>query len=85
MTQREKDRRAQQSAADRAIPLNERRAMSAMSVDEFCSNFKISRSKLYQLWRAGRGPKYFQLGTVRRISDAAASDWCVELERECVA
>jgi hypothetical protein len=85
MTPREKDRRARQSAADQAIPLNERRATSAYSVDEFCTKFRISRSKLYALWRDGRGPKFYQLGTVRRISDVAASDWCAELERECVA
>jgi hypothetical protein len=48
---------------------------AAYTVSEFCTAHRISRSKLYQLWTAGAGPRFIQIGTKRIISTEAAADW----------
>ena len=42
------------------------------TVNEFCSSHRISRTVLYDLWKAGRGPRRMATGT---ISVEAAADW----------
>ena len=39
--------------------------------DEFCAAERISRSKLYEYWKTGRGPRYYLNGVSRRITHAA--------------
>lgn len=48
---------------------------AAYTVAEFCSAHRISRSKLYQLWAAGAGPRFIQIGTKRIITTEAAANW----------
>jgi hypothetical protein len=48
---------------------------AAFTVSEFCDAHRISRSKLYQLWSAGRGPRFIQIGTKKIITTEAAATW----------
>jgi len=50
------------------------------TVAEFCSAHKISRSKLYQLWRAGTGPRSIKIGSRNLITAESASEWRRQLE-----
>jgi hypothetical protein len=58
---------------------------AAYTVGEFCSAFRISRSKLYQLWELGIGPRVMRIGAKILISIEAASDWRREREAESAA
>jgi len=53
--------------------------MSAQTIKEFCSDFRMSRSKYYELRRNGLGPVEMKIGCMIRISDKAAEDW----QRKC--
>jgi hypothetical protein len=53
----------------------------AFDVDEFCDAHKISRSKLYQLWRDGTGPEWMQVDHRRLISYEAGARWRREREQ----
>ncbi len=46
----------------------------------FCIAYRVSRSKLYALWREGLGPKTHRLGRSLRISREAAHAWVERLE-----
>lgn len=48
---------------------------AAYTVTEFCTSHRISRSKLYDLWAAGAGPRFVKIGTKRIITTEAAADW----------
>jgi hypothetical protein len=50
-------------------------AYAAYTVAEFCTAHRISRSKLYQLWRAGAGPRVIRVRTKILITNEAAADW----------
>jgi hypothetical protein len=52
----------------------------ALTVDQFCLRYNISRSTLYEQWRAGVGPRFFRVGTVKRISHQAGLDWIAARE-----
>jgi hypothetical protein len=52
----------------------------AYTVNSFCDAHETSRTELYKLWKAGKGPRYFLIGKHRRISDEAAADWRREME-----
>jgi hypothetical protein len=54
----------------------------ALSVDQFCASFAISRGLFYQLLKTGRGPKIFRCGERIRISVDAAVAWRRQLEAE---
>ena len=56
----------------------------SLTITEFCKLERISRSKLYQLWSAGRGPAYYCIGngTHRRITGEARREWHRQLEAE---
>jgi len=58
---------------------------AAYTVTEFCIAHRLSRSKLYQLWAAGIGPRWMYVGTKRLISHEAAADWRREREAAAVA
>jgi predicted DNA-binding transcriptional regulator AlpA len=49
--------------------------VGSSSVNEFCKLHGISRGTLYNLWKAGRGPRFMQLGSIRRIPHDAALEW----------
>ena len=50
------------------------------TVDEFAASERMSRSMVYKLWKQGKGPRFYMVGTVRRISHQARIDW--QRERE---
>jgi hypothetical protein len=45
------------------------------TVDEFAEAERMSRSMLYKLWGQGKGPCFYMLGTVRRITHDARIEW----------
>jgi hypothetical protein len=47
----------------------------AFTVSEFCDRHRVSRSWLYEEWRAGRGPKFKNIGVKRIITNEAAAEW----------
>jgi len=47
----------------------------AYTPDEFCARNAISKSKLYELWRNGRGPEVMKDAQWVRISKEAAAEW----------
>ena len=55
---------------------------AAFTISEFCQAYRISRSKLYQLFHAGTGPRVMRVGTKILISDEAATDWRREREAQ---
>jgi len=64
---------------NRGPPLEEQQP-AVMSVPEFCSWAKLSKSTLYQMWAGGVGPKFFKAGTATRITRESAVRWLVERE-----
>lgn len=57
----------------------------AFSIDEFVERHRICRASLYNLWKAGLGPKFFWAGTRRLISRESAALWRAERERDAAA
>jgi len=57
----------------------------AYTIQEFCHAHRFSRSKLYQMWDEGIGPRWMYVGTKRLISDEAAADWRREREPAAAA
>jgi hypothetical protein len=60
------------------------RSGGADSVNGFCAKHDLSRTKLYDLWAKGQGPRFFYVGNQRRISDEAASEWRRSMELAAV-
>jgi hypothetical protein len=52
------------------------------TIDEFCDVERFSRAMLYKLWSQGKGPRWFFVGTHRRISHEARVGWRGKLEAE---
>jgi hypothetical protein len=52
------------------------------TVDEFCAAERISRVKLYELWKQGKGPRFYNNGRCRRITHKARLDFQDEREAE---
>lgn len=50
------------------------------TVNEFCAAERISRGMLYKLWGQGKGPRFYMVGSVRRISHTARVEWHQQLE-----
>ena len=50
------------------------------TVDEFAEAERMSRSMVYKLWSQGQGPRFYMVGTVRRISEEARQEWRRQLE-----
>jgi hypothetical protein len=48
---------------------------AAFTIAEFCQAHRISRSKLYQMWAAGIGPRFMKVGVKVLVSVEAAADW----------
>ena len=47
----------------------------SFTIKEFCAREKISRTELYKLWRLGQGPRFYLVGTHRRITPEARRQW----------
>ena len=52
------------------------------TVDAFAKAEGICRSMVYKLWKQGKGPRFYMVGTVRRISHQARIDWQREWETD---
>ena len=50
------------------------------TIDEFCKAERISRAMLYKLWSQQKGPRFYYIGSVRRISHEARLEWHWQLE-----
>ena len=50
------------------------------TVDEFAKAERLSRSMIYKLWSEGKGPRFYYVGTVRRISHEARIEWQRSME-----
>jgi excisionase family DNA binding protein len=55
---------------------------ASYTIKEFCEAEKLSRAMLYRLWAEGKGPRWFCIGTHRRISQEARTEWRHEREVE---
>jgi hypothetical protein len=55
-------------------------APAAYTINEFCRTHRIGRATLYHLWEQNLGPRFFFIGTHRRISVEAAADWRASAE-----
>jgi predicted DNA-binding transcriptional regulator AlpA len=64
--------------ANRGAPLDSEPLIYDLA--DFCVAYRVSRSKLYALWRQGLGPKTHRLGRSLRISREAAHAWVERLE-----
>jgi hypothetical protein len=53
---------------------------TSYTINEFCEAERISRSMLYKLWANDQGPRFYFVGTVRRISHEARLQWHRQLE-----
>lgn len=54
----------------------------AYSIPEFLQVYRISRTKLYELWQQGKGPKSYTIGRKRLVSVDAAQSWQRQMEKE---
>jgi predicted DNA-binding transcriptional regulator AlpA len=52
----------------------------AMTVDEFCEAFRISKPFFYKLRNQGLGPREMKLGARTIISMSAANEWIAARE-----
>ena len=52
------------------------------TVDEFSKAERMSRSMLYKLWSQGQGPRFYYVGTVRRITEEMRREWQRKFEAE---
>ena len=57
---------------------------ASLTIAEFCAAEKISRAKLYLLWREGKGLRWFNIGVTKRISHEARQEWRRALEAEAL-
>jgi len=54
--------------------------IQAMTLSEFCDSYRIARSTLYALSKAGRGPEFYKVGRRKFITGAAAERWRLGFE-----
>jgi hypothetical protein len=55
---------------------------SSYTVNEFCNVERLSRAMLYRLWAEGKGPRFFYIGSHKRISHEARTEWRRRLEAQ---
>ena len=72
MTERERQRRAEQSRRDQA----------SYTLDEWCARRRISRSMFYLLDAKGLAPRSHYAGAKRLIADEADAEWVRAREAE---
>ena len=75
MSERERERRAAQSRADR-------KRNKSFTVSEWCQYRRISRAMLYKLLAEGLGPATYFVGNRRYISSEADAGWLASREAE---
>jgi hypothetical protein len=52
----------------------------AYTVDGTCEATHVSRSKLYELWRAGNGPRFYTIGSRRYVTHESLIEWLRQRE-----
>ena len=52
------------------------------TIKSFCEAERISRSMIYKLWAQNKGPRWFLVGSTRRISEEARTEWRKAREAE---
>ena len=52
------------------------------TVSEFCYSRSISRSKFYEMRKAGHGPRIMKVGRRTLISYEAAEEWRIRMESD---
>jgi hypothetical protein len=52
------------------------------TVTEFCTAERISRVALYEMWKNGKGPRFYKNGVRPIITHKARLDWQREREAE---
>jgi CRISPR/Cas system endoribonuclease Cas6 (RAMP superfamily) len=57
----------------------------SLTISQFCTAEKISRSMLTKLWNDGKGPRWFSIGVHKRISYEARQEWRRAREAEAAA
>ena len=57
-------------------------AKKAYTVSEFCEAYHISRSKFYEMRKAGHGPRIMKVGRRTLISYEAAEEWRIRMESD---
>jgi predicted DNA-binding transcriptional regulator AlpA len=57
--------------------------MTAMTIDDFCDRYRISKTCFYELRKKGGAPRVIKIGKCARITEAAAAEWIAA--REAVA
>jgi hypothetical protein len=55
---------------------------NSYTVEEFSEAERMSRSMLYKLWSQDKGPKFYWVGSHRRISHQARIEWQQAREAE---
>lgn len=53
---------------------------SALSVEEFCKTFDISKSMFYKLRKLGKAPRTLTIGRRRVITTDAMQEWQSNME-----
>jgi len=59
--------------------------VATYSINEYCKREKISRARLYNEWKEGRGPRFYHRGSRRLITVEAADEYRRQLEAETAA
>jgi hypothetical protein len=47
----------------------------SFSVSEWCQHRRVSKWRLYDMWKSGDGPRFHLVGTRRLISSEADLEW----------
>ena len=53
----------------------------SFSVSEWCQHRRVSKWRLYDMWKSGDGPRFHLVGTRRLISSDADAEWLARQER----
>ncbi|MEI2676502.1 MAG: hypothetical protein V9G29_00755 [Burkholderiaceae bacterium] len=56
----------------------------ASGITEFCAQNSLSRTTLFELWKAGRGPKVMRVGRRVLITEEAGAEWRERMQAESV-
>jgi hypothetical protein len=84
MTERERQRRARQSAADRLAEQNSH-DNGSFSIDGWCKHRGLSRAMFYELDQLGKAPRTYYVGTRRFVSSESDAAWLRDREAEAAA
>lgn len=64
------------------VEVSAHKSRLAYSIAQFLQEFPVGRTKLYEAFAKGTGPRSFRFGKRRMISVAAAEEWIRSLEAQ---